>query len=79
MALRSLVFLLPLLVATYAATFQELNAAFYEKKSKEEGVKMLDNGILIKVLEEGRGKEHPEEYSPCLIHFEGKYINEKTR
>ena len=35
--------------------YKAANEAFLEVKSKEEGIVVLDNGVLYKVLEEGYG------------------------
>ena len=39
--------------------YKEANEAFLEEKAKEDGIIALENGVLYKVLETGRGTKKP--------------------
>ena len=38
---------------------KEANEAFLAEKAKEEGIVVLDNGVMYRVLEEGYGTKKP--------------------
>ena len=47
---------------------------FMANKAKEEGVKTLENGILYKVITEGKG-ETPKETDKVKVHYKGTLID----
>ena len=49
---------------------------FLAANAVEDGVVSLPSGLQYKVLESGAGTEHPFEDSPCLIHYEGRLLND---
>ena len=49
---------------------------FLAANAVEDGVVSLPSGLQYKVLESGSGTEHPFEDSPCLIHYEGRLLND---
>ena len=40
--------------------YKEANEAFLQVKAQEEGMVVLDNGVMYKVLEQGHGTKKPE-------------------
>ena len=55
--------------------YKAANEAFLEVKSKEEGIVVLDNGVLYKVLEEGHGTNKPTPRSIVYVHYTGRLID----
>ena len=55
------------------------NREWLVEKGKEPGVKMLDKGVMYKVLKSGNGKgTSPNRGSVVNVHYTGKTINGKT-
>ena len=44
-------------------------------KSKEEGVVVLDNGVMYKVLKEGHGEKRPKTNGIVYVHYTGRLID----
>ena len=55
--------------------YKEANEAFLKVKAQEEGMVVLDNGVLYKVLEEGRGTKKPTPRSIVYVHYTGRLID----
>lgn len=55
--------------------YKEANEAFLKVKSKEEGVVVLDNGVMYRVLEEGSGSRKPTPRSIVYVHYTGRLID----
>ena len=55
--------------------YTEANEAFLQQKSQEEGMVVLDNGVLYRVLEEGSGTRKPTPRSIVYVHYTGKLID----
>lgn len=51
------------------------NENFLSEKASEEGILALESGVLIKKLEEGRGKTHPKPGSLVYVHYTGRLID----
>ena len=51
------------------------NETWLEEKAKEEGVTVLENGVILKKLEEGHGKVHPRPSSMVYAHYTGRLID----
>jgi len=51
------------------------NENFLLEKAKEEGIVVLDNGVLLKKIKEGRGKTHPRPASLVYVHYTGRLID----
>ena len=55
------------------------NREWLMEKGKEPGVKMLDKGVMYKVLKAGNGKgSSPNRGSVVNVHYTGKTINGRT-
>ena len=55
--------------------YKEANEAFLEEKAKEDGIIALENGVLYKVLETGRGTKKPTPRSIVYVHYTGRLID----
>lgn len=55
--------------------YKEANEAFLQEKAQEEGMVVLDNGVLYRVLEEGRGTRKPTPRSIVYVNYTGKLID----
>ena len=51
------------------------NEVFLERKVEEEGVTVLDNGVILQKLEAGRGTVHPKPGSIVYAHYTGRLID----
>ena len=51
------------------------NENFLAVKAQEEGVTVLDNGVIIQVLEKGRGTVHPKPGSLVYARYAGRLID----
>ena len=51
------------------------NENYLLEKAKEEGITALDNGVLLKRLEEGRGTVCPKPGSLVYVHYTGRLID----
>ena len=49
--------------------YKEANEAFLRQKSFEEGIRVLDNGVMYRVLEEGRGTHRPKPSSIVYVNY----------
>ncbi|MDE6142793.1 MAG: FKBP-type peptidyl-prolyl cis-trans isomerase [Muribaculaceae bacterium] len=57
----------------------EKNRQWLEDKRNEEGVSMLDRGVMYKVIKSGdKSKPSPKASSVVTVHYVGKTINGKT-
>lgn len=54
------------------------NREWLEAKALEAGVRILDKGVLYKVIKAGRGGASPNRGSVVTAHYTGKTINGKT-
>ena len=45
------------------------------QKAKEEGIVVLDNGVMYRVLEEGHGTKKPTPRSIVYVHYTGRLID----
>ena len=55
--------------------YKEANEAFLQVKAQEEGMVVLDNGVLYKVLEAGHGTKKPTPRSIVYVHYTGRLID----
>lgn len=55
--------------------YKEANEAFLAVKAQKEGIVVLDNGVLYKVLEEGHGTKKPTPRSIVYVHYTGRLID----
>ena len=53
--------------------YKEANEAFLAEKAKEEGMVVLDNGVMYRVLEEGHGTKKPTPRSIVYAHYTGTF------
>ena len=51
------------------------NETFLAAKAQEEGVTVLDNGIIIQILEKGHGTVHPKPGSLVYARYTGRLID----
>lgn len=51
------------------------NEAFLAGKAAEEGVLALDNGVVMRKLEQGRGKVHPAPGSVVYVNYTGRLMD----
>lgn len=51
------------------------NEIFLERKSEEEGIKVLESGILMRQLAEGGGTECPKLNSIVFVNYTGRLID----
>lgn len=51
------------------------NEVFLERKAEEEGVTVLDNGVILQKLEAGRGTVHPRPGSIVYANYTGRLID----
>lgn len=54
---------------------KEEGEVFLAKNSSVEGVKTLDSGLQLKVLQEGTGGEHPSASSIVKVHYHGTLLD----
>ena len=55
--------------------YKEANEAFLQEKSREEGVVVLDNGVMYKIMEEGHGTMRPSTRGIVYVHYTGRLID----
>ena len=55
--------------------YKEANEAFLQVKAQEEGIHVLDNGVMYKVLEEGHGTKSPKPNGIVYVHYTGRLID----
>lgn len=53
----------------------EAGLKFLEENKTKEGVITLASGLQYKVLDEGRGLEHPKVDAPCECHYAGRLLD----
>lgn len=58
-----------------AAQYKAANEKFLEEKAKEEGIKALESGILMRRIEEGSGEKRPDRNSIVFVHYTGRLID----
>lgn len=54
------------------------NEAFLLQKAQEEGVTVLESGVIIQKLESGRGSVHPKPASVVYVNYTGRLIDGKV-
>ena len=55
--------------------YKEANEAFLAQKAKEEGIIVLDNGVMYRKLEEGHGTKCPKPNGIVYVHYTGRLID----
>lgn len=55
--------------------YKEANEAFLRQKSFEEGMHVLDNGVMYRILEEGRGDRCPKTSSIVYVNYTGRLMD----
>ena len=55
--------------------YKEANEAFLQVKAQEDGIHVLDNGVMYRVLEEGSGIKKPTPRSIVYVHYTGRLID----
>jgi len=55
--------------------YKEANEAFLQVKAQEEGIHVLDNGVMYRVLEEGSGTRKPTPRSIVYVNYTGRLID----
>jgi len=55
--------------------YKEANEAFLREKAQEEGMHVLDNGVMYRVLEEGYGSKCPKPNGIVYVHYTGRLID----
>lgn len=55
--------------------YKEQNLQYLEEIASQEGVKMLADGVLYKVIEQGNGTVSPRLDSVVSVHYRGTLIN----
>lgn len=54
------------------------NENFLAQKAGEDGVTVLDNGVIMQKLESGRGSVHPRPASIVYVNYTGRLIDGKV-
>ena len=55
--------------------YKEANEAFLQVKAQEDGMHILDNGVMCRVLKEGSGTKKPSPRSIVYVHYTGRLID----
>ncbi|MBQ8070552.1 MAG: FKBP-type peptidyl-prolyl cis-trans isomerase [Bacteroidales bacterium] len=55
--------------------YRKANEDFLSAKAAEEGVTVLDNGVMYKVLEKGSGKVCPKPSGIVYVHYTGRLVD----
>ena len=55
--------------------YKEANEAFLREKAQEEGMHVLDNGVMYRVLEEGHGTQCHKPNGIVYVHYTGRLID----
>ena len=55
--------------------YKEANEAFLKVKAQEDGMHVLDNGVMYRVLKEGSGTRKPSPRSIVYVHYTGRLID----
>ena len=58
--------------------YKEANEAFLLVKAQDEGMIVLDNGVMYRVLEEGRGTKCPKPSGIVYVNYTGRLIDGKV-
>lgn len=58
-----------------AMQYKVANEKFLEEKAKEEGIKALESGILMRKIEEGGGDKRPDLNSIVFVRYTGRLID----
>lgn len=56
-------------------SYKIANEEFLKTKAQEEGVTVLDNGVIIQKLQSGSGSVHPKPGSLVYVHYTGRLID----
>lgn len=57
--------------------YKKINEEFLAKKEKETGVKKITDGVLYKVIKNGKGTTTPKRNSIVTVQYKGHLINGK--
>ena len=55
--------------------YKEANEAYLQVKAQEDGMHVLDNGVMYRVLKEGSGTRKPSPRSIVYVHYTGRLID----
>lgn len=55
--------------------YKEANEAFLQVKAQEEGIIVLDNGVLYRVIHKGQGTRKPTPRSIVYVNYTGRLID----
>ena len=55
--------------------YKEANEAFLQVKAQEEGIIVLDNGVLYRVIHKGQGIRKPTPRSIVYVNYTGRLID----
>ena len=55
--------------------YKAANEAFLQVKAQEEGMHVLDNGVMYRILEEGRGSKCPKPSGIVYVNYTGRLID----
>lgn len=58
-----------------AVQYKIANEKFLEEKAKEEGIKALESGILMRQIEAGAGERRPDQNSIVFVRYTGRLID----
>ena len=58
-----------------SSAYKEANEAFLAEKAKEEGVVVLDSGIMYRRLKEGHGTRRPSPSGVVYVNYTGRLID----
>lgn len=55
--------------------YKEANEAFLQVKAQEDGIHVLDNGVMYRVLEDGHGTKCPKHSGIVYVNYTGRLID----
>lgn len=55
--------------------YKQANEAFLEAKAAEEGIHVLESGVMYKVIHQGRGSTCPKPGGIVYVHYTGSLID----
>ena len=55
--------------------YKAANEAFLQVKAQEEGMHILDNGVMYRVMEDGRGTKCPKPSGIVYVNYTGRLID----
>lgn len=61
--------------ANRVVQYKIANEKFLEQKAREEGIKVLESGILLREIEKGSGTRSPQLRSTVYVHYTGRLID----